>query len=308
MKSRSISVGIPLLVLFLIGPRVWAEEPVTSAQALERLKAGNERFTADKADRKNVGKDRRQELAKGQHPFAVVLTCADSRVAPELVFDQGLGDLFVLRVAGNVADPAVLGSIEYAVEHLHTPLIVVMGHESCGAVKAALDGGRLEGNLATLIRMIDVGTGLPKEPKAAFDGGVKNNATRQARLLTTRSDVIKEMAHSRRVEIVPAVYSLSTGKVEWLDAKADEGGPAGEGKKVTTITVRVPSADARVWIDGRETTSRGLTRTYEVPALAAGKAFEYRVKAAWVENGREISREKTVSFKAGEPAAADFKE
>src|SRR5439155_1280302 len=131
------SVGAVILALFLVG-RVRAEAPVTGAQALERLKAGNTRFAADKSNPKNIGKDRRAVLAKGQHPFAVVLTCADSRVAPELVFDQGLGDLFVLRVAGNIADPFVLGSIEYAVEHLHTPLIVVLGHESCGAVAAAL--------------------------------------------------------------------------------------------------------------------------------------------------------------------------
>ena len=95
------------------------------ASALQRIKDGNDRFAADKPAKRNVGKDRRAELAKGQHPYAIVLTCADSRVAPELLFDAGLGDLFVLRVAGNIADPAVVGSIEYAVEHLHVPLIDV---------------------------------------------------------------------------------------------------------------------------------------------------------------------------------------
>src|SRR5438105_3680928 len=118
----------------------------TPTGSLQRLKDGNARFAADKPNKRDVGADKRKELAKGQHPFAIVLTCADSRVAPELLFDAGLGELFVLRVAGNIADPAVVGSIEYAVEHLHTPLIVVLGHESCGAVAAALDGAKLPGD------------------------------------------------------------------------------------------------------------------------------------------------------------------
>src|SRR5262249_21918335 len=150
------------------GPPARAEDRVTSAQALERLKAGNDRFSDDKTGERKIGKDRREELAKGQHPFAVILTCADSRVAPELVFDTGLGDLFVLRVAGNVTDPAVIGSIEYAVEHLHAPLIVVMGHEACGAVKAALGGQPLPGDLGTLIKMVRAGRDLPKDPAEAL--------------------------------------------------------------------------------------------------------------------------------------------
>src|SRR5206468_8893565 len=124
------------------------------------------------------------------------------------------------RVGGNGADAAGIGSIEYAVEHLHSPLIVVRGHESCGAVKAAIDGGHVEGNLATLIKMVEVGKDLPKDPKAAVDAGIKNNVNYQARLLAQRSTIIKELVNSERVKLVPAVYSLSTGKVEWLDAKA----------------------------------------------------------------------------------------
>src|SRR5947199_2571833 len=106
-----------------------------------------------------------------------------------------------------------------------------MGHESCGAVKAAAEGGALEGNLATLIKMVEVGKDLPKDPKAAMSAGIKNNVNYQARRLTEGSPIIKELAHSERVKIVPAVYSLSTGKVEWLDAKAVAAGtkpPAGQ--------------------------------------------------------------------------------
>src|SRR5438105_3479472 len=135
------------VVVLLAEPMLSGQEPVpTPAAALDRLKDGNGRFAADKPAARKTDAKRRAELAAGQHPFAVVLTCADSRVAPELVFDAGLGELFVLRVAGNIADPAVVGSIEYAVEHLHTPLIVVLGHESCGAVAAALDGAKLPGD------------------------------------------------------------------------------------------------------------------------------------------------------------------
>src|SRR5262249_56051668 len=100
-----------------------ADDLPTGLEAIQRLKAGNARFAADKPSTRDVGKSRRAELAKGQKPFAIVLACADSRVTPELIFDQGLGDLFVLRLAGNVVEPAVLGSIEYAAAHLHTPLL-----------------------------------------------------------------------------------------------------------------------------------------------------------------------------------------
>jgi carbonic anhydrase len=313
--SRRITWGfVALLVLVLVGPRVRAQEPLTGAKALDRLKAGNVRFAADKSDPKNVGKERREELAKGQHPFAIVLTCADSRVTPEMVFDTGLGELFVLRVAGNVTDPAILGSIEFAVQELRVPLIVVMGHESCGAVKAAIDGGPLEGNLNTLIKMVDPGKDLPKDAKAALAGGIKNNVQRQAQLLTEKSKVIKEMAESKRVGIASAVYALDTGKVDWLETKAGGGIKAvGDGpnpvatKKTTTITLRVPTAEARVWIDSKATTSRGVSRTFETPALAVGKEYSYQIKATWVDGGKEVTREKTVTFKGGEPATVEIK-
>src|SRR5260370_39711750 len=205
VNYRDPTIGMWLLSLFLAVRPLRAEEAPFAAQAVEQLKTGNARFASDKLAAKDIGTDRRQDLAKGQTPFAVILTCAGSRVAPERVFDQGLGDLFVLRVAGNVAAPAVLGSIEYAVEHLHTPLIVVMGHESCGAVKAAIDGGHLEGNLGTLIRQVHPGRDLPKDPKAGLDVGVKNNVLVQTRLLTVESAGLKEVAQSKRVGGGPAV-------------------------------------------------------------------------------------------------------
>ena len=310
MNSRHHTLGVLLATLFLAASLARAEEAPSGAKALEQLKAGNARFTSDKPVAKYLSKERRQELAVGQQPFAIILTCADSRVAPELVFDQGLGDLFVLRVAGNVADPVVLGSIEYAVEHLHSPLIVVMGHEKCGAVKAAIGGGQLEGNLGWLIKQIDVGRDLPNDPAARLDAAVKNNVLHQARLLTEKSAVIKEFAHSNRVNIVSAVYSLETGKVKWLDPKSvavKEDPKATTGvKKIARIELRVPTADARVWIDGAETTSRGLSRTYETSALPIDRDFSYQMKVVWIEQGREMSSEKAVQFQGGKTVLVEI--
>ena len=116
---------------------LFAQEAIpTPTAALERLKEGNARFAGDRPAAKDQGSKRRAELARGQRPFAVIITCSDSRVPPETVFDQGLGDLFVIRLAGNVVDTAAVGSVEYAVAHLHVPLVVVLGHEECGAVQA----------------------------------------------------------------------------------------------------------------------------------------------------------------------------
>ncbi|HEY4484757.1 MAG TPA: carbonic anhydrase, partial [Nitrospiria bacterium] len=122
-------------------------------KALTMLMEGNARYVEGKMLHPNQAADRMGELAKGQHPFAVILGCADSRVPPEIVFDQGLGDLFVLRVAGNIADDAVIGSIEYAVEHLGTTLVFVLGHERCGAVSAAVEvvtkGAKVPGHIGS---------------------------------------------------------------------------------------------------------------------------------------------------------------
>ncbi|MBI3822654.1 MAG: carbonic anhydrase [Planctomycetes bacterium] len=191
----------------------------TPASALQRLKDGNARFVADQNSKRDVGAKKRAELAKGQHPFAVVLTCADSRLAPELIFDTGLGDLFVLRVGGNIADPAVVGSIEYAVEHLHAPLIVVLGHESCGAVSAAINGkpDDFKGDLGWLIKQVKVGD-LPADADKKMAAGVANNARAAAADIELRSKIIHEEVKEKKVMIVSGVYSLKTGKIDWLSA------------------------------------------------------------------------------------------
>jgi carbonic anhydrase len=207
------------LLLFAGGSISQEAAPPTADGALRLLKDGNGRFATDKLAAKDIGAQRRAALAKGQKPFAIVLTCADSRVAPELIFDQGLGELFVLRVAGNLTDPFILGSIEYAVEHLHAPLIVVLGHESCGAVAAALAKQPLPGNLGKLVKEVHIGKDLPTDKATALPIAVKNNVVFYAGQLTERSELLKEEVAHKKVKIVGGVYRLASGKVEWLEGK-----------------------------------------------------------------------------------------
>jgi len=191
-------------------PQQAAGTKVTPAEALQKLKDGNGRFVADKSAAKNYAQ-RRGETALGQKPFAIILACADSRVGPELVFDQTLGDLFVVRVARNVTDPTVLGSIEFAVVHLGAPLIVVLGHEKCGAVAAAMEGTKAEGNLGELLKEVHVG-----DKAGGLPAAIKANAKFHAEAMLQHSKVIDEMVKGQRVQIVTGVYDLTTGAVEWL--------------------------------------------------------------------------------------------
>ncbi len=191
----------------------------TPEQAWQRLRVGNERFAAEQAENKELGAARRQELTAGQHPFAIVLACADSRVPPEIVFNQGLGDIFVVRLAGNISEPFVLGSIDYAVEHLHVPLIVVLGHEKCGAVAAALAADKPGGNLGKLIGEIHVGKHLPADKDKALACAVENNVRHQAKSLVERSEIVREHMKQHKLRVVAGVYDLATGKVRWLKAK-----------------------------------------------------------------------------------------
>ncbi len=182
---------------------------------IERLKAGNARFVADKLDGKLQDSSRREVLTSGQEPYAIVLSCADSRVVPELAFDTGLGELFTVRVAGNVANSSSIGSIEYAVAHCGTKVIVVMGHESCGAVTAAIAGGNNGYNinhlLAHIAPAIDAcGAG------AAVNDVVKKNAALVVEDLKERSSIIRNAVNSGDVKIVPTYYNLGTGEVEFL--------------------------------------------------------------------------------------------
>jgi carbonic anhydrase len=197
---------------------------------LGELKAGNRRFIDGKLTHPRQDAARRKELAGGQAPSAIVLSCSDSRVPPELVFDKGLGELFTVRVAGNVVGMDAMASIEYAVEHLGARLIVVMGHESCGAVKAALTtpAGKgagspdLDGLVATI--QGNLGEGTDRAIASADDKKLRRPVMRNvdavaARLLS-RSKVLRKRHEEGKVRIVPAVYSLETGAVEFWGAGA----------------------------------------------------------------------------------------
>ncbi|MGH7175941.1 MAG: carbonic anhydrase [Tepidisphaeraceae bacterium] len=183
--------------------------------ALSRLTAGNQRFVDGRYANKHLA-ERRIETASGQHPFAIIVACSDSRVGPELIFDETIGDLFIIRIAGNTIDADALGSIEYAVEHLHVPLIAVVGHERCGAVEAAESGANLQGNLKSLIEKVQPGKDLPKDPAAALAQGVRNNAIHQANKITKDSAELRHAVESHEVRVVAGVYSLDTGRVTWI--------------------------------------------------------------------------------------------
>lgn len=205
---------------------VWTPPPptdLTPDQALELLKQGNAAFQADAPLHPSLDGGRRGEIAQAQSPMAAILGCADSRVPPELVFGRGLGEMFVVRNAGAVADVAAVGSLEFAVAVLGVPLIVVMGHERCGAVAAALtviDQAReYPGSIGTMLEPI-----LPAAMASRSDGGeaLSRVTERHARRTATRlqevtSPILAEAILQRRLKIVPAIYDLDTGAVAFLD-------------------------------------------------------------------------------------------
>ncbi len=184
-------------------------------EVISRLEAGNKNFVEDKLDGKLQNSNRRSELTSGQEPYAIILSCADSRVVPELAFDAGLGELFVIRVAGNVANNSSIASIEYAVAHLGTTVIVVLGHESCGAVTAAMGGGDNGHNLNHLLSHITPALAA-SEKDAPVNDVVKKNAELTAHELKNRSSIIRDAVESGKVKIIPAFYNLGTGAVDWL--------------------------------------------------------------------------------------------
>ena len=188
---------------------------MTTHEVLQRLKDGNERFVNDKLNGEMIDSSRRESLTGGQAPFTIVLSCADSRVVPELSFDTGLGELFVLRVAGNVANTSTIASIEYAVAHLGTEVIVVMGHQSCGAVTAAVAGGDNGPNLNHLLAHINSAIDA-SGPEASITDVIKKNAELTVEDLKNKSSIIGDAAKGGNLKIVPAYYNLDSGKVDFI--------------------------------------------------------------------------------------------
>ncbi|MGH1337212.1 MAG: carbonic anhydrase [Aureispira sp.] len=183
--------------------------------ALARLKKGNENFVADHLDGRLQNSSRRSELTTGQDPFAIILSCADSRVVPELAFDTGLGELFVIRVAGNIANTSTIASIEYAVANLKAHLIVVMGHESCGAITAALAGGDNGHNLNHLLNHVNPALNASEDKEV--NSVVKTNAIMTGDQIKERSNIIADAVNAGTTKIVSAYYNLGTGKVDFLE-------------------------------------------------------------------------------------------
>lgn len=194
-----------------------AAQGLSGQQALDRLLTGNKRFIADLTSRSHQGAARRIAIAKSQHPVAVVVCCSDSRSGPETIFDQGLGDLFVVRTAGHVLDGVALGSIEYACEHLHVPLVVVLGHERCGAVTAAVEGGTPTGHVQTVVELVQRNIG-PKRGEAgdAVEQAVQSNARAVARQISTSTPLLAGLISSEELTVVALRYDLDDGEVAVL--------------------------------------------------------------------------------------------
>ncbi|MBL0388409.1 carbonic anhydrase [Tumebacillus sp. ITR2] len=216
---------LPLVLTLLPTQSLQAAHGDPSAAALQVLVDGNERFASGHLSHPKNLIARRHEIAPKQHPIAFVLSCSDSRVPPELVFDQGLGDLFVSRVAGHVLGDEVMGSMEYAVEHLDVPLIVVLGHERCGAVQAAVDalekGTQPSGHIRSLVKRITpaVKTAQQSHPSDLVEASVRANVQRVVDEIKASHPQYAKRIHERKFRIVGARYDLETGKVELLDCE-----------------------------------------------------------------------------------------
>ncbi len=188
---------------------------MTIQESLNKLKEGNARFVADNLDGKLQNSSRRESIIGGQEPYAIILSCADSRIVPELAFDTGLGELFVVRVAGNIANSSSIASIEYAVAHVGSKLIVVLGHQNCGAVTAAIAGGDNGYNLNHLLSHITPAMAASKKG-ATVNDVAKLNAELTVGELKGRSDIIRNAIDKGDVKIIPAYYNLGSGKVDFL--------------------------------------------------------------------------------------------
>jgi carbonic anhydrase len=211
---------------------------LTPREAFEQLLEGNQRFAEDRPTKSDQDRDRRAELADGQHPFAVVFGCGDSRVAAELVFDQGLGRLFVVRTAGHVVDAGVLGSVEFGVDLLDIPLVVVLGHESCGAVTAGVNafetGTMPPGYLRDIVEHLAPSLFVAQRAgDTSVPSVVSENVRQTVRLLVERSPVVAQAVAAGRCAVVGLVYGLVEGRVRLVDVLGDVGEHVAEGHDVS---------------------------------------------------------------------------
>jgi carbonic anhydrase len=208
------------------------DRPTSARQALERLREGNQRFAADlRSPETRASHTRRVDLLGGQQPFAIILGCSDSRVPAEIVFDQGLGDLFVIRVAGNVVAPSQIGSVEFAATRFGTPLVVVLGHSQCGAIAVTIEelrqpAGTRSRNLRSIVNRVRpsvealLATELRNDPEALACEAVKANVRASVDHLRHGSEILEGLVADGGLRIVGAEYSLETGVVEFHDDAA----------------------------------------------------------------------------------------
>ncbi len=202
---------------------------IPAPEALDRLKAGNVRFTSQLRDTGGGGHSRRLELTMLQEPFAIILGCSDARVPAELVFDQGLGDLFVIRVAGNIVAPSLVGSVEFAAERFHTRLVVVLGHSQCGAILATIEelqrpAAKQSRNLHAIVERVRpsvqalLGTEIARDPAALAREATRANIRASVDHLRHGSEVLEQLIMSKGLMVVGAEYSVETGVVEFFDS------------------------------------------------------------------------------------------
>jgi carbonic anhydrase len=228
MKKAHLAFCVALVSLVGMNQFARAADPahpdqpsVAPAEAISKLKEGNVRYTSGNLQHPGQTTERRTELAKTQHPFAAIVSCSDSRVPPEIVFDQGLGDLFVVRVAGNVINDEGLGSIEYTVDHLGTRLILVLGHQSCGAVKAARETiaakGKAPGHIESLVTAIK--PAVEATAKDDLDATIKANVKNVVQALRSSTPILKAKVDSGEIQVIGGYYSLDTGAVTFLEQK-----------------------------------------------------------------------------------------
>jgi carbonic anhydrase len=222
-RIGTVGAAALLVVMLAASPVAGGRDAApTAAAAILRLKSGNARFVANPEAALPITVEGRTALANGQTPFAAVLSCADSRVPPEVVFHTGLGDLFVVRAAGHVTDRSIVASLEYGAEHLHIPLIVVMGHESCGAVKAAVETPATKSlgpNLDYLLKAIRPAvSATASAPDAArIRAATLKNVEDSINALLGGSQILRNLAESGRLGFVGAYYELSTGRAHFSE-------------------------------------------------------------------------------------------
>ncbi|MFC1570585.1 carbonic anhydrase [Candidatus Omnitrophota bacterium] len=226
--KKTLTIVITVLVFFVcvivLGSVINRKmHSVASGDALTLLKKGNARFAATRLRHPSRSAKRRKETARyGQNPYAIVLTCADSRVPVEILFDAGIGDIFVVENAGNIAqDDIVAGSIEYAAKHLNSPLLVILGHTECGAVQAALSDVPAAGNIRVIQKIIEPAAAKAKATSPHLEGSellnaaIENNVLQSKTDLLARSKIIKDMHDKGSLKIVTGVYDIKTGTIDW---------------------------------------------------------------------------------------------